>query len=229
MVSESRRIAISDIHGCGDTFEKLLEETIGIAPSDTIYLLGDFIDRGPTSKKVIDLILFYQANGYSFYCLMGNHEDMFLKGIDNPYYHELWASVNGGIDTLDSFGIHHAGEMPEVYMNFFKNLRYFFSLPDLLLVHAGFNFNAPDPFQDYESMVWIRNFPIDLNQTGGRKIIHGHTPIPFTRIKESIQNNHSHINIDNGCAYPKEGLQGLIALNLDTFELWRQPNIERFA
>ncbi len=228
MSENGRRIAISDIHGCGDTFEALLKEQVGLSTKDTLYLLGDFIDRGPNSKKTIDLIFSYSNAGYSVHCLMGNHEDMMLKGKENPYYHELWSQVNGGITTLSSFGVEHVLELPEAYMKFFDNLHFYFSLSEYLLVHAGFNFKSPDPFSDYESMLWIRGFKVDPDKTNNKQIIHGHTPTPFREIKTAIDENRPTINIDNGCAYPKEGLQGLIALDLDTFKIWRQPNIEPF-
>ena len=226
MPNEGRRIAISDTHGCGDTLEKLLTDQIALSQEDTLYLLGDFIDSGPKSKKVIDLIINYQDNGWPVYCLRGNHEELMLKALHNASYHDLWAGANGGSTTLRSFDANTVLEIPEFYLRFFQNLDYYFSLPDYLLVHAGFNFKAPDPFQDYESMVWIRNFPVDPEQTHNRRIIHGHTPIPFRYIKQAIQEGDPHINIDNGCAYPKEGLQGLVALDLDNWTLWRQPNVE---
>lgn len=226
MPDKGRRIAISDIHGCGDTFEALLENQLCITTVDSLYLLGDFIDRGPNSKKTIDLIFSYSSKGYSIQCLMGNHEDMMLRGKENPYYHDIWSQINGGITTLASFGVNHVLELPEVYMNFFHNLHFYFSLSDYLLVHAGFNFKSPNPFMDYESMLWIRDYKVDLNKTNNRKVVHGHTPIAVSKIIDAIDEDQPNINIDNGCAYPKEGLQGLIALDLDTLEIWRQPNIE---
>jgi len=223
--SPGRRIAISDIHGCGDTFETLLNQ-LNLSLADQLYLLGDFIDRGPAGQKVLDIIMAYQADHYQVYCLKGNHEDMLLKGIEDPYTHALWAQANGGNSTLESFGVNHASELSGIYLAFFRALHYYIELENLLLVHAGFNFKAPAPFQDVESMLWIRHFQPVEHYTRGRKIIHGHTPVPFAEIRQSVEAGEPAINIDNGCAYPMPGLQGLVALDLDTFQLWRQPNRE---
>ena len=229
-MSIARRLAISDIHGCAETLRTLLADRLQIQPSDEVYLLGDYLDRGPDSKGVLDLIMAYQSAGYQLTCLQGNHEAMFLKALDDPDSHALWAYVNGGLATLESFGAAEASGIPQYYRHFIQNLGYYSSLDDLLLVHAGFNFEAADPFRDYEAMLWIRGFQPDPALTKGRPIIHGHTPRPFERIQANLEEEHPQtINIDNGCAYPKPGMQGLVALDLDTFALTRQPNVEPLA
>lgn len=220
------RWAISDIHGCAKTLQTLVEDQIQFTAGDELYLLGDYIDRGPNNKEVVDWILQAQNMGYSIYTLKGNHEDMLLKAMDDPETHELWAVYNGGISTLKSFHIAHASQLPEPYLGFFQNLDPYFSLPHLLLVHAGFNFKSPDPFADTDAMFWIRGYEIDLHQINNKGIIHGHTPVPFEYIRQSVQNQDLKIDIDNGCAYPKPGLEGLVALNLDTFQLLRQENLD---
>jgi len=70
-----RQIAISDIHGCARTFQALLDK-IQLSTNDQLYLLGDYIDRGPDSKGVIDTILGLINAGYRVQTLMGNHEKM---------------------------------------------------------------------------------------------------------------------------------------------------------
>jgi serine/threonine protein phosphatase 1 len=222
----ARRFAISDIHGCAKTFQQLLEDQLKVQPEDEIYLLGDYIDRGPDSKGVIDLIQTYKEHHYQFHCLAGNHEDMLLQALKDADSHSLWEHVNGGDTTLDSFGVRSADEIPESYLNFIRNLDYYITLPDYLLVHAGFNFDAPDPFSDYRAMLWIRGFKTDLEATGGRKIVHGHTPRPFEAIENDLENRLNTLNIDNGCAYPKYGMMGLVALDLDNWKLIRQPYTE---
>ena len=63
-MSIARRLAISDIHGCAETLRTLLGDRLQVQPSDEVYLLGDYLDRGPDSKGVLDLILAYQNAGY---------------------------------------------------------------------------------------------------------------------------------------------------------------------
>jgi serine/threonine protein phosphatase 1 len=67
--------AISNIHGCYHTFKALLEK-IGLCKEDELYLLGDYIDRGPGSKEVLDLILKLKSENFNIQCLLGNHEIM---------------------------------------------------------------------------------------------------------------------------------------------------------
>lgn len=220
------RWAISDIHGCAKTLQTLVEDRLQLTTSDELYLLGDFIDRGPANKQVVDWILDARKEGYTIYTLKGNHEDMLLKAIEDPRTHDIWTSVNGGVSTLANFGITHAGDLPEPYLQFFRELDHYYALEHLLLVHAGFNFKSPNPFADAESMFWIRGYEVDLEQTNGKRIIHGHTPIPFSIIEQSVKNQELKIDIDNGCAYPKPGLEGLVALDLDSFDLVRQERVD---
>ena len=99
---ENRKIAISDIHGCCKTFKALLNK-IKFNSNDELYLLGDYIDRGPDSKGVIDYIWQLQKEGYQVNCLRGNHEQMMLRAafVENKLDH--WMR-NGGETTLFSFG-----------------------------------------------------------------------------------------------------------------------------
>ena len=118
-----RKIAISDIHGCIRTFRYLLEEKIRLQPEDHLFLLGDFIDRGPNSKGVIDYILELQQSGYQLTCLLGNHEEMLLRSFTESLMRDVWES-NGGMETMMSFGIRTAEEIPDLYMDFFTYLVY---------------------------------------------------------------------------------------------------------
>lgn len=219
------RIAISDIHGCSHTFHALLDR-LSLSKNDRLYLIGDYIDRGPGSKEVVDTIMAMQKAGYHLRLLRGNHEDMLLEGLTDDQVHYTWTALNGGNETLQNFSINHAREFPKKYLEFFKQLEWYIELEDYILVHAGFDFSGPDPFSNYSEMVWIREFQVDKEQTGNRKIIHGHTPVPFHEIHKAVRSGNNSINIDNGCVYPYEGLSGLVALNLDNLELIRQPNID---
>ena len=97
-----RQFTISDIHGCNISFNALLDQ-IGLTTADELFLLGDYIDRGPDSKGVLDTIIGLRSNGYKVRCLMGNHDEAILKARNNrPFYLE-WMTGWGGEETLDSF------------------------------------------------------------------------------------------------------------------------------
>ncbi len=223
------RYAISDVHGCAKTFRYLVEEGIKLQPTDQLFLLGDYIDRGPDSKGVIDFILELRSRGIAVTTLMGNHELMLLESVKSTKYLPTWLR-NGGQATLASFNVQQVADIPTTYLKFFNQLEYYKELDDYLLVHAGFNFQASNPFTDYESMVWIRNFKVDRQFTKGRRIVHGHTPIGAAQIIANTTRPIAPvINIDGGCVYSWPlGLGKLVALNLDTVELTMEDNRDDF-
>lgn len=219
-----RRFVIPDIHGCALSFAALLHDVLRVQQGDTVYLLGDYIDRGPRSKEVLDNILFLQNRGFSVQPLRGNHDDMFLRACGSLDHLRLWL-LNGGRTTLASFNREDPCEIPISYRRFIHDLPYFYSLDDFILVHAGLNFERDDPFDDREAMLWTRLREVDTKKTSGKKIISGHTPVSRETIKRSIST--SHILLDNGCVYSgKAELGTLAALELNSLSLFFQKNIE---
>ena len=95
-----RRFAIADIHGCAQTFNQLLEK-LELEKQDQVYLLGDYIDRGPDSKGVLDAIMNLIAAGYSIRPLLGNHEKLFINAFKNLEDCNHWR-LYGAPDTLKS-------------------------------------------------------------------------------------------------------------------------------
>ena len=223
------RYAISDIHGCCKTFEKLLFETLNLQKTDELYLLGDYIDRGPDSKGVIDLIFRLQEEKYNVHCLMGNHEAMMLELSLEGWDRFNWVE-QGGRETLQSFGAKHLGEVPDLYWHFFRNLYLVEELDDYLLVHAGFNFKHADFLDDDQSMLWIRNWYRDIKPEvlNGRIIIHGHTPMVRPSIEKMLNADPLLVvDIDAGCVYQNyEGLGHLCAFDLDSKTLVFERNID---
>ena len=226
------RFAISDIHGCIKTFNRLLDK-IALTKNDTLFLLGDYIDRGNNSKAVIDKILKLKSDGFDVQCLLGNHEWLLLNAAYEKGYKETWLSRNGGIATLFSYGIiaeDYLNYIPETHLQFFKTLQYFIELDDYYLVHAGFNFKDEDPFGDYHSMIWIRDWhkQIKKDLLGDKKIVHGHTPRSIDSLREDVASGKKVVfDIDCGCVYKGKSFGGyLAALNLDTLEVIGQENIE---
>lgn len=221
------RYAISDIHGCSRTFRRLVDEQLQLQPSDQLYLLGDYIDRGPDSKGVIDFILELRARGCQVSTLMGNHEAMLLETWEDADSLPQWLR-NGGEATLASFGLQDIRQLPETYRLFLDQLEYYLELPDYLLVHAGFDFSDATPLANLEAMLWIRKFTVDPVFLGGRRIVHGHTPTPYPRICRNVADPKALVfNIDGGCVYKQHPDFGfLTALDLDTRQLHVLANCE---
>ncbi len=214
-----KRLLVSDIHGCYQTFRYLLESEWGFSYDDELYILGDYIDRGPASRQVVDYILSLRQNGYTVHTLIGNHEDMMLEAMNDELQFRNWL-INGGNTTLASFGIHYPDEFHEDYQQFFNELDYYYELDSAFLVHAGFDFSDQNPFSAYKSMLWIRDFHVDADQLKNKFLIHGHTPITPQAVQKSIDNKAMNINIDAGCVFNNiPGLGYLCGLDLDNFEV----------
>jgi len=221
---KSRRIAIPDVHGCLRTLRRLVEEVVRLERSDNLYLLGDLIDRGPDAKGVIDYLLDLQAQKYQVVVLRGNHEQMLLDACHDRDDFRLWL-LNGGGATLASFGVDDACEIPLFYRRFFESLPLYIMLPDFVLVHAGINCAAPDPFTDFQAMLWCRTCPVDRAKLGGRRVVAGHTTCRREEVLASLATDR--LTLDNGCVYlGREGLGTLTALELDGLTASFQENCE---
>jgi len=219
-----RVFAIGDIHGCCRTFKKLLLEKLGIKKSDKIYCIGDYVDRGKDSKGVIDFIIDLRKNGYQIHTLRGNHEQMMLDSTIDQQKLNHWL-INGGEETLKSFGVSSVKELPHKYLAFLKRTKFFIATNKYIFVHAGLNFNIANPFTDKEAMLWIREAFFDKSKTKNRILIHGHTPITFDTLYKQI--NLNKINIDGGCVYKdKIGFGNLFALELSNLKLRAIKNID---
>jgi serine/threonine protein phosphatase 1 len=215
-----RLIAIGDIHGCFDPLCELVEQKIRIRKDDRIILLGDYIDRGSHSREVIDYILDLKQDGYDILALTGNHESIMLDSIQNEKTLYNWF-MNGGEITLSSFGIESLNELDHKYLEFFKNLLYYYIQDQFIFVHAGFNDDIADPFDDKFQMIWSRRESYSNPAFNGKIIVHGHTPIPFTVCREDVTSHNPVLNIDTGCVYDKiKGYGHLTALELYTMELF---------
>ncbi|MFW6328129.1 MAG: metallophosphoesterase family protein [Bacteroidota bacterium] len=220
-----RRFFIGDIHGCARTFREMVTEKIGLKKEDELYCVGDYIDRGPDSKGVIDFILELRKNNYNVFTLRGNHEQMLLDAFNGGDALLLW-NINGGGTTLESFEIDSLSEMSKRYQDFFQNTELFISSDDFIVVHAGLNFNTAHPLTDKQSMLWIRDFPVDYDYLAGRLLIHGHTPMPRDFILS--QKIKSPLNLDAGCVYTGRGNMGsLVALDFERKQMIEVPNVDQ--
>ena len=222
----SRTIAISDIHGCFLTLQKLLHN-IDYKPTDHLVILGDLIDRGPRSKEVLDLFLSIYFKGQPLTILRGNHEVMLLDALRNPEAESRFIRA-GGDATLRSFGVEHVVDIPSPYLDLIKATVNYHQDDDAIYVHAALNFEKEDIFEDTYSMYWVRTMIIDPIRTGGRPVIHGHTPLMLTTIEAMISNsdNYYEINIDNGCVFEEEGFHQLLAYFPQTNHFVVQKNCD---
>jgi serine/threonine protein phosphatase 1 len=220
------RYVIGDVHGCFKSLRYLVEEVLRLEKLDELYFVGDFIDRGPYGKDVLDYVMWLHEKGFQVQSVKGNHEEMLIDAYlnQNPEKYMLWM-FNGAETTLASYGLESfmykregvVNELPEEHIDFIRKMPYYIELEDYFIVHAGINFKADDPFRDIHSMVWCRDCYNDLALSGNRKVVHGHTPVSLEVIREMNRDRGvSDLNVDAGCVYKgTRGMGNLVALDLD--------------
>ena len=136
------RYATTDLHGCLHTFRYLVEEKLRLTRDDELYLLGDYVNKGPDSRGVLDYLMQLQATGYRVRCLRGNHDQALLDGARHRWRWD-WLGPRGRLPTLRSFGVARLAHIPDHYLDWVAALPYEIELPDVVLVHAGYNFALP--------------------------------------------------------------------------------------
>jgi serine/threonine protein phosphatase 1 len=222
------RYVTTDVHGCLHTLRRLVEDKLGLAKTDELYLLGDYINKGPDSRGVLDYLMHLQASGYRVHCLRGNHEQEMLDAARHRW-RLTWLARSSRRDTLRSFGVLRVSSIPRPYLDWLEALPYEFELPDFMLVHAGYNFALPpaEMRQDHATMLNTKKFVFDASRLGGRHLLHGHVPTPAKRVRQLAAARAGAVVLDSGCAYRHNPeLRHLSALNLDTWELVQVENCE---
>ncbi len=224
-----RRFAIGDIHGCYETFHHLIKNKLKITQYDQLFLLGDYIQKGPRSRDTLDYIIKLIKRGYKIYPLRGNHEDELLNAANNHPILLKWLCRKSPDLLKDD-------KVREKHLKFIKTMPYFYELPDFYLVHGGFNLNIDNPLKDKKAMLWRRMQEKNITFGGEKRIIHAHRPQTLESIQRRVLKRAKIIGLDNGVVYTKKHkyfeytkLGNLCALNLDTFELTIQPNIENIT
>jgi len=190
--------AIGDVHGCFDKLDDLMRrctEYAGTRPFRFV-MLGDYIDRGPDSRLVIDRLRnLCGQRPNAIVCLMGNHEDLFLAALDKPAEIGIWID-NGGDTTLESYGVNAPAGLPDRDIEWIRNLPLCFDDGLRFFVHAGIDPAVPLDQQDRATMLWTRmRYSETMNP--GRLIVHGHTPV----LSEQPEQHPHRLNLDTGAVY----------------------------
>jgi serine/threonine protein phosphatase 1 len=197
---ENERIyAIGDIHGCLNHLMNLLELVNPDLNRHKLVFIGDYLDRGPDSAKVVDFIINLKKkyNPANIICLMGNHERMFLDFLQGT--EEIFFLLNGGTSTAVSYwGKHWESQqrfLPIGHNDFFRTLLPFYETEDYIFVHGGLRPGLPLAAQQEKDLLWIRQEFILSEFDFGRRVIFGHTPV---RTPLVLPNK---IGIDTGAVY----------------------------
>jgi serine/threonine protein phosphatase 1 len=196
-----RLFAIGDVHGCPDEVGAILK---AIAPhdGDTVVFVGDYVDRGPSARDVIELALDAEKGGAEFVFLKGNHEDMMMSFLGMPGSYGESFLFNGGVATLESYGVgeadlEHAGElMPTKHLDFLSRLAVSYYSPPYLFVHAGIMPLRQLEEQQVEDMLWIRQEFIFNPHKLDATVVFGHTPMRGVMIDLPYK-----LGIDTGLVY----------------------------
>jgi serine/threonine protein phosphatase 1 len=189
--------AVGDVHGRADLLEKMhaaiLKDSLDVPTERKLVVyLGDYVDRGPSSKKVVDILLERPLTGFERVHLMGNHEAFLIEFLNDLEAGPGWF-FNGGLATLSSYGVkigkhdelsydvlqrvqeEFRGKMPESHRDFYKNLEFSRTEGDFFFVHAGIRPGVALDNQTDEDMLWIREEFLGSEEDYGKVIVHGHT------------------------------------------------------
>ncbi len=175
-----RTYALSDIHGCLDKLERLVTRCMDDAGAEpaTFAFLGDFVDRGPDSRGVLQFVVGMESRRPGqVICLAGNHEDMALNAIDHPDEAGPWIARNGGDKMLRSYGVAAPAELPADHVAWLRALKTHHDDGLRFFVHAGIDPAKPLDRQDRHDMLWMREPFLSDPRDHGRFIVHGHTPL----------------------------------------------------
>lgn len=208
-----RTLVMGDIHGHLSKFIELLDKVNYVPGKDRLVLLGDYVDRGPDSKGVLDKLI-ELAQYDNVHALKGNHEDLMEDAIFFGYDID-WIN-NGGMSTLysyldeklETFGFNDYLSMKKNFqdnykehMAFIKKLPLYFEDEEHIFVHAGIH---PDyakawQYQPTRHFMWVRERFYQSSNLTGKTIVFGHTPVRYIHGSDDIWFRHDKIGVDGGC------------------------------
>ena len=209
--------AIGDIHGQLEALQQVLAliEADG-GPDPRVVFLGDYTDRGPDSRAVIDLLMQGRADGRDWHFIKGNHDRMFCWFMQDYPRHEAHLPVElywlhprlGGDTTLASYGVEftestrmldvHQQAMacvPRAHLAFLDALPLTFETEALFFAHAGIRPGVPLAAQTEQDLLWIRKEFHAHRGPHPKLIVHGHTPV------DQATHYGNRINLDTGAGY----------------------------
>jgi serine/threonine protein phosphatase 1 len=215
-LTDGHRIyAVGDIHGRLDLLSAVIARvradlTARPHPRPRLVFLGDYVDRGPDSRGVIETLIALKAAGdLPVDGLLGNHDAYVRAYLGDPDWQDLtrhWLNDNlGGSATLASYGVAEARQappaaardafaaaFPEAHLAFLDGCALMLPIGGYLFVHAGIRPNVPIADQDPEDLIWIREPFLTSRVDFGFKVVHGHTIVP------AVEHHPNRIAIDTG-------------------------------
>lgn len=182
----SKRVfVIGDIHGCSAELKVLLDflqRDLALTQEDLVVFIGDYIDRGPDSKGVIEILLELQLKFPSTVFLRGNHEDMLLGFLGMSKSKAPYLQ-NGGDSFFLSYGIVDLISLeqildiiPKSHLDFVTTTQRYAISENFIFAHAGLDPLRPPEYQIDEDIYWIREVFINNVHRFGKPVIFGHTP-----------------------------------------------------
>lgn len=212
---------IGDVHGCADEFHALLDK-LPLEAHSGIVLVGDYIDRGPKSRDVIDTLLELKQQR-DIYPLLGNHESLLLEFLGDPSpSRRARFTYNGGGATLQSYSTEPGNfSIPEEHVTFIRGLPLAFQTSSHLFVHAGLpsvpisELNAE---KHRKTLLWVRREFHASTYQWDKVVVHGHS-----RVAE-VYRDERRINVDTGCVYSGK----LSALHVPSGRIYQVPRTVSF-
>lgn len=210
-----RTLAIGDIHGCLTALRRL-EEFVAIRPDDRVIVLGDYIDRGPNSRGVVDWVIDRTLSGQCV-PLLGNHEIMMLDALGGHMRMDDWLNV-GGRETLQSYAIRgrtpHPRDVHEAHIRFLsQELLRVYETETHIFAHAFINSELSLREQPEWSLFW-ENCDGMARHFSGKQVIVGHTSQ-----RSGVPLNGGHFVCIDTRAYGGSGW--LTCLDVDSGQYWQ--------
>lgn len=196
-----KTIVIGDTHGCYNELKALLAKLRKNGEynkkTDKLIFLGDYIDRGKDSRRVIGLIKGMQKHNKNVIALMGNHEDMFLnylKGVDESW---TWNGHETIIESYKGYLKHFNNDIEWI-----KGLPLYYEDEHFIYVHAGVDIDKPMNEQSKHTLLWVREPFIYNSNKYHKQVIFGHTPtLNFGGKTEPVYTFNDNVAIDTGCVF----------------------------
>lgn len=196
MTEAEHILAVGDIHGCYDKLQQLLSEYVpGLPPNTRLVFLGDYVDRGPQSREVVERLIRLKEERPDTVLLLGNHEHMLLNAHEGRDV-MLW-EVNGGAETLASYDLeeHQVSQIPPAHIEFMQALELYHETDNYIFVHGGLRPGINLSDQSGHDIIWIRESFFLAQPTWERTVVFGHTPFPTPFRRPGM------IGIDTGAVY----------------------------